>query len=145
MQFSINVCDTFTFRALITLHIFEKLMASNFQNFTIKNIILFIYFGCAGSPLLCRLFSRCGEWGLLSTWGVQASHCGGFSSCGALALWDVGFSVCGMWAPRLQSPGSRAQVPQLWSIGLVALQHVGSSQTRDQTLISCMIRQILYD
>ena len=108
-------------------------MAGNFQNFTIKNIILFIYFGCAGSPLLCRLFSRCGEWGLLSTWGVQASHCGGFSSCGALALWDVGFSVCGMWAPRLQSPGSRAQVPQLWSIGLVALQHVGSSQTRDQT------------
>ena len=97
-QFSINVCDTFTFRALITLHIFEKLMASNFQNFTIKNIILFIYFGCAGSPLLCRLFSRCGEWGLLSTWGVQASHCGGFSSCGALALWDVGLSVCGMWA-----------------------------------------------
>ena len=46
----------------------------------------FIYFylsisGCAGSSLMCRLFSSCGEQGLLSTCGVQASHCGGFSCC----------------------------------------------------------------
>ena len=25
----------------------------------------FFFFGCAGSLLLCRLFSSCGEWGLL--------------------------------------------------------------------------------
>ena len=48
-------------------------MASNFQNCTVKNIILFIYFGCAGSPLLCRLFSRCGEWGLLNNENNQQS------------------------------------------------------------------------
>ena len=29
-------------------------------------------------------------------------------------------------------------------MGLVALQHVGSSQTRDQTRVSCISRQILY-
>ena len=26
-----------------------------------------------------RAFSSCGEWGLLSSYGVGASHCGGFS------------------------------------------------------------------
>ena len=51
-----------------------------------KKIMLFIL-GCAGSALLCGLFSSCSEWGLLSSCGTQASvaveH--GFSSCGALA------------------------------------------------------------
>ena len=44
-------------------------------------IMLFIHFtsGCAGSPLLCCLFSGCGEQGLLSTCGQLASHCSGFS------------------------------------------------------------------
>ena len=32
--------------------------------------------GCAGSPLLRGLFSSCGEQGLLSSSGAQASHCG---------------------------------------------------------------------
>ena len=31
-----------------------------------------------------------------------------------------------------------------WRTGLVALQHVGSSQTRDGTHVSCFGRQILY-
>ena len=35
---------------------------------------------------LHRLFSSCDEWGLLSSCSVQASHCGGFSCCRALAL-----------------------------------------------------------
>ena len=35
----------------------------------------------------CMLaFPSCGEWGLLSSCGVQASHYGGFSCCGAPAL-----------------------------------------------------------
>ena len=46
---------------------------------------LFYYFGCAGSLLLCRLFSRCREQGLLSSWSVRASHCDGFSCCRAQA------------------------------------------------------------
>ena len=32
---------------------------------------LLLYFGCAGSSLLCRLFSSCGKWGLLSSCGVK--------------------------------------------------------------------------
>ena len=47
----------------------------------LKNIYIYIYlfiylfiFGCAGSSLLCGLFSSCGG---------QASPCGGFSCCGA--------------------------------------------------------------
>ena len=53
-------------------------------------------------------FSSCGEQGLLSSCGVQVSHCSGFSSCAA-QLWVHG--------PQ-----------QLWHMGLVALQHVGSSE-----------------
>ena len=33
---------------------------------------------------------------------------------------------------------SRAQVQQLWCVGLVALWHVESSQTRDQTCVPCI-------
>ena len=36
---------------------------------------------------------------------------------------------------QLQPAGSGAQAQQLWCTGLVALQHVGSSQTRDRTRI----------
>ena len=32
---------------------------------------------------------------------------------------------------------------QLWLAGLVALQHVGSSRTRDQTRVPCIGRRIL--
>ena len=52
-------------------------------------------------PVL-SLFSSCGKWGLLSSFGVQASHCSGFPCCGARALGQVGSVVA---TPRL----SRAQ------------------------------------
>ena len=62
----------------------------------IKFTYLFI-FGCAGSSL--------GHADFLSSCGVQASHCGGFSCCGAQALgaWASvvvahGLSSCGTWA-----------------------------------------------
>ena len=42
----------------------------------------------------------------------------------------TGFSM--QWLLSLQS--SRAQPQQLWCMGLAALQHVGSSQTRNQSL-----------
>ena len=50
-----------------------------------NNFIYSFMFGCAGSSLLCWLFSSCGDRGLLSFFGVQASHCGGFSCCRAQA------------------------------------------------------------
>ena len=41
-----------------------------------------------------RPFSSCGEQGVLSRCGAQASHCSGFS-CEALALGHAGFGSCG--------------------------------------------------
>ena len=55
--------------------------------------------------------------------GVRPSHCSVFSCCGARAL---------------DRPGSLSAY-----MGLVALQHVGSSQTRDQTHVPCIGRLIL--
>ena len=84
----------------------------------------FIYLlGCVGSSLLCAGFSL-----------VAAS--GGYSS-----LQCVGFSL--WWLLLLWNTGSRAQAQQLWCTGLVALWHVGSSQSRDRTRYSCIDRRIL--
>ena len=41
------------------------------------------------------------------------------------------------------APGSRVQAQQLWHTGLVALPHVGSSWTRDQTRVPYISIQIL--
>ena len=40
--------------------------------------------------------------------------------------------------------GSKAQAQYLWHMGAVALPHVGSSQIKDRTRVSCIGRQILY-
>ena len=55
------------------------------DSFSFLKFYLFIY-GCAGSSLLLRLFSGWSKQGLLSSWGAWASHCRGFSGCGAEAL-----------------------------------------------------------
>ena len=55
-------------------------------------------FGYYVSLLLFRLFSSCSNWGLLSSWAVWASHCGGFSCCRAWALGHVGLRSCGAQA-----------------------------------------------
>ena len=55
--------------------------------------VLFIS-GCAGSWLLCGLFCRCGEWGLLSCSSVWTSCCSAFSCCGAQVLGHMGFNGC---------------------------------------------------
>ena len=78
-----------------------------------------------GSWLLHRLFSGCGEWGLLSSCGVQAPHSGGFACCRTVSRLQ--------WLGLL---GSGAQSQQLWYMGFVVMQHVGSSRIRDQTRVS---------
>ena len=67
--------------------------------------------------LLCCVwtFSSCGEQGLLSSCGAQASYCSGFSIAKHRLLVSA--------------------LQQSWPTGLVALQHVGSCQTRDQTSV----------
>ena len=47
-------------------------------------------------------------------------------------------------AQSLRLPDSTARAQRLWCMDLVALWHVGSSQTRDGTRVSCIGRQILY-
>ena len=71
------------------------------------DIYLFI-FGCTGSSLLLELFPRCGVW---------ASSCSGFSCCGAQVPGHVDVSAGSV----------------VWCTGLVALQPLGSSWTRDWT------------
>ena len=58
-------------------------------------------FGCARSSLLRGLVPSCGKRRLLSSCG--ASHCGGFSCCGARALGLAGFVIA---AHGLYSTGS---------------------------------------
>ena len=79
--------------------------------FSVLQYVLFLsvlnnlIFDCAGPSLLCRLLSSCGEWGLLSSCSVCASHYGGFSFCRAQALELTGSVVL---AHELSSRGSWA-------------------------------------
>ena len=63
--------------------------------------------------------------------------------CVGAALWlrCTGFSR--WWLLLLQSTDSRAWAQQSWCMGLAALRHVRSFQTRDWTHIPCIVRQIL--
>ena len=61
----------------------------------------------------------------LSSCGTRVSHCRVFSCCRAQALTCMGFS----------SRSTQAQ--GFWLMGVVALWHVASSQTTDQTCVPC--------
>ena len=90
--------------------------------FNCKFIIFKIYlsiYGCIESSLRCAGFSL--QWLLLLR--SMGSRRTGLSSC--------------------SSRVSRAQAQQLWRTGLVAPQHVGSSQTRARTCVPCTGRRIL--
>ena len=87
------------------------------------NYYLFIYFGCVGSSFLCDGFLQLRQAGATLHRSVRASHHRGLSCCGA------------------QAPDAQAQY--LWLTGLAAPRHVGSSQTRAQTRVPCISRQIL--
>ena len=82
------------------------------------------------------LFSRYSEWGLLTSCSARASQGSGLSSGGAPALGYTDFSSC--------SSGVKSTGSVVWLMGLVVLQHVGSSWTRDQACIFCVGRQILH-
>ena len=71
---------------------------------------MYLLLGTLGLCCCAGAFSSCSKWGLLSSCNAKASHCGGFSCCGAQALGHVDFSSCGL--------------------GLVAPWHVGFSRTR---------------
>ena len=68
-----------------------------------------------------QVFSSFSEWGLLSSCSVRTSQCGGSSYYRAKLL----------------------GLQELWHMGLVAPQHVESSQIGDQTCVSCIGRWVL--
>jgi len=83
----------------------------------------FLFFLAALDLHCCsQAFSSCGKWGLLSRCGTRVSHCSGFSCC------------------RIQVQG---HVGSVWNTGLVALRHMGSSRSRDQTCVPCIGRWIV--
>ena len=82
--------------SVLILHM-HSLCSSHEQFFKMNYLFVF---GCAGSSLLCGLFSSCSGWGLHSSCSVWTSHCGasllvehrlqwvwrGLSSCVSQAL-----------------------------------------------------------
>ena len=86
------------------------------------NLYLFVcfVFGCAGPWLLCKL---------VSSRGARASRWGG-SSVAQRGLQSPQASTVQRRLHGCES-GSRAWAQELRHLGLAALQHVKSSQTRD--------------
>ena len=90
----------------------------------------------AALDLCCctRHFSSCSEQGLLSNCSVQASHCGGFSCCGAQAV-DNRLSSCVSlaWLPsstwKLLRPGIKPLSSELAG-GFLATGSPGKSLFR---------------
>ena len=67
---------------------FFDFLVHNRLHYTVVSLFFFELYssGCAGSSLLCGLISSFGEWALVSSCGVWASRCGGFSCGGAQTL-----------------------------------------------------------
>ena len=89
-------------------------------------LIIYLFMTALGLRCCTRAFSNCGQWGLVYSCGVLASHCSGFSCCGAQTLGLSCFSSCASWA--LQHMHSVVVVHKI----RVAWQHVESSWTRDR-------------
>ena len=89
-------------------------MAQNLTLLFFKNKFTYFIFGCVGSSLLCMGFLSLWRAGATLRCGVRASHCGGFSRCGARALGERASVVV---ARGLSSCGSRALERRLGSCG----------------------------
>ena len=68
------------------------LWTPKFNNVIFRIFYVFIFLAVLGLHCYVWVFSSCGNWGLLSGCGAQASRCGDFSCCRAQALGQVGFS-----------------------------------------------------
>ena len=75
--------------------------------------------------ILLKFYFICGR-------GVSLLLC-----TGSLQLQNMGFSL--WWLLLLRSTSSRVQrLQELWCVGFIALWHLESSQTRDQTHVPCI-------
>ena len=82
----------------------------------------FFFLAVLGLHCCTRIFSSFREWGLLSSCGTQASHCGVLSCWRAWAPRCWGFSSCSTW---LSICGSRALEHRLGSCGTRAYLLLG--------------------
>ena len=92
---------------------------------------IYLFMVALGLCYCVRAFSSCSEQGLLSSFGVQASHYGGFLLFQSMGSQHTGFMSCSAWAHLSQH------------MGLAVLKHVGSPGTRDRTYVPCISRWIL--
>ena len=70
--------------------------AQSISHWTTREVpFIYFYFGSVG--FLLQAFFSCSEWGLLSSYDVQTSHCNSFFCWGARAL-EHWLSSCGAWA-----------------------------------------------
>ena len=74
---------------------------------------IYLFLAALGLCYCVRAFSSCVEW-LPLCCGVRASHCGGFSCCGA---WTLGVQASVVAAHELSSCGSLALERRLSSCG----------------------------
>ena len=85
-------------------------------------------FGYAGSLLLPRLFSSCDKQALVSSCGMQVSHCSGFSmQSGGSGVVVLGLScctACGIFLDQGSSP-----CPLDWQVDSQPLNHQGILRT----------------
>ena len=72
---------------------------------------LFIFLAVLGLHCCPWAFSSCVEWGLCSSFSAWASHCGGFSCCGAGAQWLCWTGLLAPW--HVESSWTRGQSPAL--------------------------------
>ena len=100
-----------------------------FQEINKKPFLKKLYlsvFGCTGS-LLQRVNFLQLQAGMLSSCGVQASHCAGFSCCGPQAIGCTGFSTCSACGIFLNQGLNLC--PLFWQADSLPLDHRGSSKT----------------
>ena len=100
-----------------------------------------VYFWLRWVFVAAQAFSSCEEWHLLSTCGVEASHCGGFSCGGGQALGDRAWAVA---THRLSSCGSQAREHRLssWGAGAFWLCGRWGLARPERTHVPCTDRQI---
>ena len=63
-----------------------KFIVGNGISYTMLTISRTNYFWLHWVFAAAWAFSRCGERRLLSSWGVRAAHCGGFSCCSSVVV-----------------------------------------------------------
>ena len=123
----------------------------------LQNVHMFVYICVCVCLHVCWVFTAAQDF--LQLWwagstlrcDLRASHCSGFSCCGAWALGTQASVVTAHWLSCCNF-----QAPELGSVvvvhGLIASQHVGSSWTRNhrtyisysgtQTLIHCANKEV---